>query len=78
MVILRQEDRPAEFVLRDRVVTQPVQLELCQIDLVGERLRHFGDVHEEAAVLSVTTFCTFPREFSPFGFDSWAAVVIIE
>ena len=27
---------------------------------------------------SVTTFRTFPYEFSSFGFDSWAAVVIIE
>ena len=27
---------------------------------------------------SVTTFCTFSYEFSFFGFDSWAAVVIIE
>jgi hypothetical protein len=29
-------------------------------------------------MLSVTTFCTFLYEFSFFGFDSWAAVVIIE
>ena len=30
------------------------------------------------SVQSVTTFCTFSYEFSSFGFDSWAAVVIIE
>ena len=32
----------------------------------------------QIAVQSVTTFCTFSYEFSSFGFDSWAAVVIIE
>jgi len=31
-----------------------------------------------ASVLSVTTFCTFSREFSLYRFDSWAVVVIIE
>jgi hypothetical protein len=30
------------------------------------------------AQLSVTTFCTFMREFSPFGIDVLVAVVIIE